>query len=50
MSGAGVSGALAGGPGRGPALSGQRRSPAENQARGDTAGQRRVTDRAERGD
>src|SRR6185295_16975328 len=48
--GAGMSGALAGGPGRGPALSGQRRSPAENQARGDTASQGRVTDRAERGD
>ena len=39
-----------GGPRRGPALRGQRRSPAENQARGDTAGQGRVTDRAERGD
>ena len=48
--GAGMSGALAGGPRRGPALRGQRRSPAENQARGDTAGQGRVTDRAERGD
>ena len=48
-SAAGMSGALASGPGRGAALSGQRRSPAENQARGDGAGQGRVTDRAERG-
>ena len=49
-SGAGMFGALAGGPGRRPALSGQGRSPAENQARGDTAGQGRVTGHAERDD
>ena len=49
-SGAGRSGALAGGPGGGPTLSGQRRSPTENQARGDSAAQGRVTDRAKRGD
>ena len=38
------------GRGRGAALRGQRRSPAEDQHRGDGAGQRRVADRAERAD
>jgi hypothetical protein len=42
--------ALAGRLGRGAALGGQRRTPAEDQGRGDGAGQGRVADRAERGD
>jgi hypothetical protein len=53
-SGAGTFGVPAGGRGRrrgrGADLDGQRASPAEDQDRGDDAGQRRVAGRAERGD